>query len=837
MLGEFVLRSVKLDGRSAVCARRVSKAAALSFLVMVALGAAGIREALAEDRVLPPGVSQAQAAGTIEFDIPAQSLASALTAYGRQAGLQVLVDSASVAGKTSTPVVGAMTSSQALQRLLGGTGIPYRFTSSKTVTVGGGAAAAPGIMQLDPVQVQGYAVPAQAMIDNLPPPYAGGQVATGGQLGMLGERDVMDTPFNQTSYTAKKVQDQQARTIRDALIDDPSVQSYWPSASNSSDATKIRGFVVNADDTSYGGLYGMLPSYSVAAELAERVEVLKGPSAMLNGMPPGGSIGGTINIAPKRAPNAPLTQVTANYLSAGQFGGHVDLGRRFGADQQVGVRFNGVFRAGQTAVERNSDQLGLGLLGLDFRGQRVRFSMDLGYQYEYIGAPVAYPNIAAGVAVPAAPDASSSFSQPWSYAERKDLFGVFRTELDVTEHITAYVAMGAHDNRAQVLDGGFGVITNVNGNITQAPFRQNAYTTYLTAEAGLRALVETGPISHALNFSASNLMLESGAGYVQGAGFTSNIYNPTFIAPPNLADPAANKAGASSLSSVAFADTLSAAGNRIQLTAGGRLQRVTARNFDTVTGAQTSDYDQSAFSPSAALVFKPWETVSIYGNFIQGLRQGTVVGPTFANAGEILPPYKSTQYEVGVKVDWGKFTTTVSAFQISQPSTITDLATNTLVLAGQQRNRGLEINVFGEPMDGVRLLGGAMLMNAVLTQTQGGLYDGAVAAGVPDLQLNLAGEWDLPFARGLTLNSRVIYTAPQYLQVSTPRRSIPGWARWDLGARYTFENVRSPFGKQVVIRFNVDNVLDSSYWSTVSPSSYLVMGAPRTFRLATTFDF
>ena len=38
------------------------------------------------------------------------------------------------------------------------------------------------------------------------------------------------------------------------------------------------------------------------AELAERVEVLKGPTAMLNGMPPNSSIGGTVNIVPKRAP-------------------------------------------------------------------------------------------------------------------------------------------------------------------------------------------------------------------------------------------------------------------------------------------------------------------------------------------------------------------------------------------------------------------------------------------------------------------------------------------------------------------------------------------------------
>ncbi len=53
-------------------------------------------------------------------------------------------------------------------------------------------------------------------------------MATGSQLGLLGNRNVMDTPFNQTSYTAKKAKDQQAQTVRDVLIDDPSVRSWLP---------------------------------------------------------------------------------------------------------------------------------------------------------------------------------------------------------------------------------------------------------------------------------------------------------------------------------------------------------------------------------------------------------------------------------------------------------------------------------------------------------------------------------------------------------------------------------------------------------------------------------
>ena len=67
----------------------------------------------------------------------------------------------------------------------------------------------------------------------------------------------------------------------------------------------VRGLPIYSDDMSYNGLYGLLPRQYLAAELVERVEVLRGASAFLNGAAPGGSgLGGAINIMPKRAPNA-----------------------------------------------------------------------------------------------------------------------------------------------------------------------------------------------------------------------------------------------------------------------------------------------------------------------------------------------------------------------------------------------------------------------------------------------------------------------------------------------------------------------------------------------------
>ncbi len=819
------------------CAFRTARLrAAIDVSLIVAALITGSAPTMAQVGIVDSQVAQGEVR---TFNIPPQPLSTALVVYGQQAGRQVTADGALLRGVSTPGVQGSMTTDQALRQLLGGTGLTYSGSGGTLVLqkLPQSGQLPSGVMQLDPVQVQGYPVPPQAMIDNLPPPYAGGQVATGGQLGLLGNRGVMDTPFNQTSYTAKKAQDQQAKTIRDVLIDDPSVRTSIGEGTYGADSVRIRGFVVIPESTAYGGLYGVLPSRSIMTELAERVEVLNGPSVMLNGMPPFTTIGGMINIVPKRAPDEDLTQFTANYASTGQFGGHVDVARRFGADKQYGVRFNGVFRAGQTAIENNTDQRGLGVLGLDFRGEHVRLSADLGYQDRDVGGGTSYLGLNPGVPLPWAPKAYKNQGQPWNTVERRDLFGVVRAEIDMTDSITAYASFGAHDAREQGLYSAFATATSFSGAANGgAPFNISSFASYLTGAAGVRALFDTGPIGHEFAATATTYENVEGFGESVGTAFVTNIYNPRIIARPNLPTRAATKSVTRSTSSLGFADTLTAVDKRIQLTAGLRLQNVTSQNFNLTTGQPTTGYDQSAVSPSVALVFKPWQNVSVYGNFIQGLQQGSIVGPQFANFGEVFPPFVSTQYEAGVKVDWGKFTTTASLFQITQPFTLVNTTSNTLFLGGQQRNQGLELNVFGEPMPGVRLLGGAMFLSPILAKTQGGLTDGWIAPFSPQLSINLSGEWDLPFVPGLTLNGRVVYTGSQYVDTTLPRRSLPEWTRFDLGARYAFENPGAR-GKLLVARFNVENVLGANYWAGGNTVTTLFLGQPRTFRLSLTADF
>ena len=160
----------------------------------------------------------------------------------------------------------------------------------------------------------------------LPPVYAGGQVARGGQLGVLGNQDIMDVPFSMSSYTEKLIRDQQAQTVGDVLLNDSSVRQASGYA-NQAQAFVIRGLPLNGDDISFNGLYGILPRQIMSTDALERVEVFKGPNAFINGVTPGGSgIGGGVNLQPKRADDVPLRRFSTDISSDGRVGEHLDIG-------------------------------------------------------------------------------------------------------------------------------------------------------------------------------------------------------------------------------------------------------------------------------------------------------------------------------------------------------------------------------------------------------------------------------------------------------------------------------------------------------------------------------
>jgi len=689
------------------------------------------------------------------------------------------------------------------------------------------AAAQNPVTTLPAVTVKGAASP-----DQLPEAYAGGQVARGGRLGVLGNQDFMDVPFSITSYTSQQIQNQQARTLGGVLADDPAVR-VTSGFGNFSEAFVVRGFTLTGDDISYNGLYGIAPRQLVSPEGLERVEVFRGANAFLNGVSPAGTtIGGSINLVPKYALAAPITQGTIDYTSDGQVGGHIDVGRRFGEKKQFGVRVNAMARGGDTAVDNESRQQRLFTLGLDYQGDAFRVNADFGYQKESVFQGRATINLAnTATALPPVPSSTTNWAQQWTNSKLEDTYGTIRAEYDITKDWTTYAAFGAHHSNefgnysgANVGNSGFGTAS-----LLSVPFKQDT----ITGEVGVRGKFATGPVKHTVNLSWSGLKQEKASAFGSSGTFPTNLYNAPAVAYPtanitgNFADPYTT--GRTNLNGVSFSDTLSFLNDRVLLTGGVRHQVINVRGYATADGAQTSTYNDSATSPMFGLVVKPLQNVSVYYNYIEGLAQGPTAGNTAVNRGEIFPPVKSKQQEAGVKYDAGKFGTTLAIFQIEQPQGTT--LSGSVFGLRELRNRGVELSVFGEPLRGFRLLGGVSYIDSKYQNDP--LLDGKKGVGVPNYTVTLSGEYDLPFLVGSTVSARYIQTGRQAANTSNTI-SLPSWNRFDLGARYTFKASQMRY----TMRAAVENIANKDYWAGVSTSNnVLFVGAPRTFKLSMTVDY
>jgi iron complex outermembrane receptor protein len=664
------------------------------------------------------------------------------------------------------------------------------------------------------------------------PAFAGGQVAQGARLGMLGNTSTMTSPFNVTSYTDQFIRDRQAATGADALILDPSVRSTHPTG-GTVDSFNIRGFPINEGNNgefAFEGLYGIAPSYRIFTDYVERIEVLKGPSAALSGIAPNGGVGGVINVVPKRA-GEDLTRLTASYGSASRFGGHWDVARRYGESRQWGVRASGSLRGGDTPIDRQSETTGVGALALDYQGERYRSWLYFLAQTDRFDAPSRPFLMTAGLPVPKAPDGKLNVTQPWEWSRINDQSVLWRNEYDITDQVTLFADVGGSRTNVERFFG-LPTITNALGNTTSTPGFFGLSIDRHTYDGGVRARFDTGFVRHAVTFQGSVYHDELFRRTTNGTPVASNIYSPT-VAPTQFANeiPGRPRLSESNLTALSIADTMSVLDERVLLTLGVRRQGVEASNYLSNVGTPLNSYDKSATTPVIGLVVRPRDNVSLYANYIEGLSRGDVAPsqPNVSNGSELLPPHIAKQYEAGIKVDFGRVATTFSAFEISKGSG--EQVAGRVAATAETQVRGLEFNVFGELMPDVRVLGGVSLLDGTLTKSAIASRVGNTPIGVPNVQANIGAEWDLPWVSGLTLNGAIIYTGRQFVDADN-KQPIPDWTRLDLGARYT----TAINGRKTIFRANVQNVTGENYWSSVASFGTFFLGAPRTYLLSMTVD-
>lgn len=669
------------------------------------------------------------------------------------------------------------------------------------------------------------------------------EITNGGDAGMLGNKHAADLAFSIRSFDESLILNQQPLTLGEVLDNDPTVRTSY-GFGNASELFVIRGFALFGDDVGVNGLYGVAPRQIVAPELYDSVQVLNGASAFLNGAAPGGSsLGGAVNLELKRAGYDPLTRATIGYTSGAHFGGSVDVSRRFGDNGEWGLRINGAYRDGETAVEREDRRTQVIGGALDYDGGNFRAAIDLAYQNVRVDSLRPKVKLDAGlVALPAVPDGDANYAQNFSHTEMRDVFGTLALEWDIADNALLYAKIGARDGREDGVYAGLTVLDvatgDANGTALYVPRTDNNEA----AEAGIRVnLGET--ITHEINFGGSaNWQTNRNAydfRYGPGfAGYATNLYDTPQVALPSsslvggdLDDP--YPIAKSRLWSAFASDTIGLWDDKVLLTGGLRLQTIHSRGYSYFGGALETVYDESAVTPVAGIVIKPIPFVSLYANRIEALQQGPTapLENELVNPGEMLAPRKSTQYEAGAKLALGRFLYAGLAFyQIERPGdgTITDGdGTQRYGYIGEQRHRGIEFTVNGEPVEGLRLIAGLSTIDAELE-------GGADVAGVPGFTANANVEWDTPFVPGLTLTGRMTHTGGQWADAANTLR-LDSWTVFDLGARYVFAAADRP----VTLRLTVDNVADKRYWASGFDSfgAALLQGRPRTVNASVSVDF
>jgi iron complex outermembrane receptor protein len=683
-------------------------------------------------------------------------------------------------------------------------------------------------------------------------------VEQAGSAGVLGDKLAEDVPFSIRSYNAALILNQQPQTLGQVLENDPTIRTTT-GFGIAGELFVIRGFALAGDDIGYDGLYGIMPRQLVAPELYESVQVLNGSSAFLNGAAPGGSgIGGSVNLIPKRAGADAITRATIGYTAPGHIGGSFDVGRRFGANEEWGFRINGTARRGDVSIDdefRSTYVIGA---GLDYNSGPLRASLDLAYQRVKVAHFRPKLSIGGLTNIPDTPDASTNFGQPWQYTTLRDVFGQFRVEYDLAKDVMAYAAFGARDGSEVGVYSTPTLVNATTGEITVSGSFIPRTDNNEAAMAGLRAKLGSGGITHEFNVGGSmNWLVNRNAfEFYTLSPERNNLYAPVEVTQSttvsfvggNLDDPF--PISRIRLGSVFASDTVGLWDDRILLTAGLRLQTITAKSYSNVTGLQTSEYSEDAVTPVIGLVVKPVEGLSLYANRIEALVQGAIAPPTgtnptggvalpVTNAGEILPPFVSEQYEIGGKLTLGRMDVSLALFQIDRETSILradPVQPGTLEFGpfGIQRNRGIEFTAAGELAEGLRLIAGGSVIDAKLRRTQNGVNQGNQAVGVPEYLLNANVEWDVPFLPALTLTGRVVHTGEQAANIGNTL-FLQEWTRLDLGARY----VAVVGGKPLTLRLNLDNVTDEAYWASAFDSFRpdLLLGAPRTFKASVTYDF
>ncbi|MEH2423644.1 MAG: TonB-dependent siderophore receptor [Nostoc sp.] len=246
--------------------------------------------------------------------------------------------------------------------------------------------------------------------------------------------------------------------------------------------------------------------------------------------------------------------------------------------------------------------------------------------------------------------------------------------------------------------------------------------------------------------------------------------------------------------------------NNLNLVLGGRGDFVDNKvtNFLRASGNQSqSDF---AFSPRVGLVYKPIPPVSLYASYSESFFQN--VGTTFE--GNLFEPSRGTQYEVGVKADFfsGKLSSTLALYQLTQSNILTTDPNHLtyFIATGEQRSRGIELNITGEILPGWNVIASYAYTDGQVTKDN----QSAVGNRLVNVPENSASLWTTyTFAKGnlqgLGFGLGLFYVGERQGDLINSFFSLPSYLRLDAAVYYRLDHIR--------FALNLKNLSDVQYFT------------------------
>jgi iron complex outermembrane receptor protein len=595
-----------------------------------------------------------------------------------------------------------------------------------------------------------------------------------------------------------------------------------------------------------------LNSYSIMAypmEAFDNLEVLNGAAGALYGA---SSPGGIFDFVLKRPTETPFQEYTLGYDSGDTFTEHVELGGHIDDDHDYGYRINLMHGNGESYVKGSNVQRDLIAGDFDIRlDPQTVVQLDGTYYVdnpEGFPAAVVYGTTAANAQVPAPIDPGKyGYGVIGAGQTLTDYNGVAKLKHDFDANWK--LTLGAlYQYSARRLNPN-GVLADPYVQIIDAA---GDYASYV-ADSGLHTEVEsdlgyfnghfeTGSIAHDIVLGTN--------GYEQlghtRLGQTYSLGDASLDNPVEYVVPAYTKRGIFYKSSWAGQQAI-VAGDTItfdpqwSMLASGSQTWLTSVSY-SAAGKVTADYNANAFSPTLSVVYKPLPDITTYLTYADALQQGDTAPTTgVTNPGQVLAPYRSREYEAGVKTTLdGRLDLGADVFRMSRPYALTNPSDDTFEDIGRQVNYGFELTAKGNLFDNFTVFGGLTWLDPELTDTNNPATNDKLVISVPRYQANLYAEYRLPRLPGLAVDANLHYTGNRAGNVNNTTW-LGSYTTTDLGVRYALLDAAN---RRFTVRFGVDNVFDVHYWAATLPAAqngvsanYAAFpGTPRIFHLSVSVD-